>query len=223
MLRTFTLLAAVLLVAASWGVPAAAQTTRRTPTTQGTTGNAAAAIGGGIARGVQGFSAGVPELQQAQELRDTALRGEFVGAEARDQFIGASGTQSPQAGTGRNFRIDPLRQPGAQAGQRMPQGRLPEGRQPGTTLQPTLTLGFTAPVAPAANVQRNVAEVFRRVPNIRDNGSVAVRVENGVVILEGTVGTPHQRALASQLVALEPGVLKVDNRLTVSPAAGHVQ
>lgn len=223
-------------VVLTWGLSVEAQTIGRTSTRQtnpafgasaprttaGTLSqfgpaNTAAAIGSGISHGVQSFSAGVPALQQAQELRDTALRGQFVGAEARNAqqaFGGGRAASAQQTGTGPNLRIGPVRQPRAQAGQ-----ASPYGRQAGTSLQPTLTLGFSPTMPSSADVQRNVAEAVMRAPSIRDGTSIAVRAEaGGVVVLEGAVGSAHQRALASQLVALEPGVTKVDNRLTVLPA-----
>lgn len=217
MWRTSTPVALVVWAAVFLGIPADGQTTRRTPAAQGTAGNAATSIGAGIADRMQSFSAGVPALQQAQQLRDTALRGEFVGAEAQTMpqiFASPEMTHTPQRGGRLNVRLDPVRQPRAQAARGQP-----HGRQVGSVLQPTLSLGFSAPTVPTVEVQSNVTAAVMRVPSIRENSSIEVRVEGGVVVLEGTVSDPHHRALAAQLVALEPGVSKVDNRLTVSPPA----
>ncbi|MDY0169586.1 MAG: BON domain-containing protein [Thermoguttaceae bacterium] len=239
MSNTLTLTCVGFLVATMWGLSVEAQTTGRTSTrqtnpafgasatrttgatTQSSSTNTGATIGGGIAQGVQSFSAGVPALQQSQQLRDTSARGQFVGAEARDAqqaFGAAQATTNQQRGAGLNVRTGTFRQPGTQA-----RRTSAYGRQAGTTLQPTLTLGFSPALPSAANVQRSVTEAIMRVPSIRDDASIAVHVQGGVVTLEGTVTSAHQRALASQLVALEPGVAKIDNRLTVSPGYGRAQ
>lgn len=239
MSNTRTLTCVAFLVATTWGLSVEAQTTGRTSTRQtnpafgasatrttGTTTRSgsthtAATIGGGIAQGVQSFSAGVPSLQQSQQLRDTSARGQFVGVEARDAqqaFGAAQTTTNQQRGTGLNVRMGTFRQAGAPAGR-----TSAYGRQAGTTLQPTLTLGFSPALPSAAKVQQSVAEAIMRVPSIRDDASIAVHVEGGVVTLEGTVTSAHQRVLASQLAALEPGVTKIDNRLTVSPGYGRAQ
>ncbi len=219
-----------------WALSADAQTTGRAPATQNrqtnpafgasatrtTTGTTrqpatvggAAGTGTGISQGMQGFAAGVPALQEAQQLRDTGLRGEFVGAEAGTMNQGAGWNQAGYgqqgAGARPNIRIQAVRQPGAQAGQA---GAF--GQQAGRVMQPTLSLGFAAPSPSSANLGPSIADAVVRSPSIRDGASIAVRVDAGVVTLEGTVSDSHQRALAAQLVALEPGVTKVDNRLTV--------
>lgn len=233
MFRTPSAVVFAFSITVSWGLSVDAQTTRQASTRQtnqafgasaqrtiaGTTarfGSAATGAGSSISQGVQGFSEGVPAIQQAQQLRDTAVRGQFVGAEARNaqQAFGANQTPTMQQRRpgGLNLRTGTIRQPGTQT------GRISAyGRQAGTSLQPTINLGFQPPQPSSANVHRNVADAMVRVPGIREGASIAMRVEGGVVVLEGTVSDPHHRALAAQLVALEPGVSKVDNRLTVSP------
>lgn len=237
MIHTRSILLGVAALTLLWGLSVDAQTTGRNSSMQnrqtspafgasatGTTSGArqpaagnAASVASGIAEGLQGFAAGVPTLQEAQQLRDTQLRGEFIGAEARTMLEAAGGSQ---AGTGRqgagarpNIRIQPVRQPGTQAGQA---GRF--GQQAGRVMQPTLSLGFSAPPPSSAEVAHKAAQALLRVPSIHNNASVTVRVDGGVATLEGTVGTAHQRALAAQLVSLEPGVTRVDNRLAVGAA-----
>ncbi len=191
------------------------QTTTRGTTTNRTTtgGGTAASVTSSITQSVSGLSSAVPALQQSQNLRDTATRGAFVGSEASDlpQIFGTTGgTTTQRGGQGMNTRNTQVRQPAAQAGR-----TTAYGRQAVTAIQPTLTLGFVPMAVSSADLQKNVSKAVRRAPMLSDYVSVGVRIDGGSVILEGTVDSQHQRALISQLVALEPGVVKVDNRLTV--------
>lgn len=185
-------------------------TANRSATTGGGT---AASVTSSITQSVSGLSSAVPALQQSQSLRDTGTRGTFVGAEASDlpQIFGTTGgTTTRRSGQGLNIRNMQVRQPGMQAGR-----TSAYGRQTVKAIQPTLTLGFVPPAVSSADLQKSVSRAVLRAPLLSDYASVGVRVDGGSVILEGTVDSQHQRALISQLVALEPGVVKVDNRLTV--------
>ena len=191
------------------------QTTTRGATTNRTTtgGGTAASVSSSITQSVSGLSSAVPALQQSQSLRDTGTRGAFVGAEASDLpevFGTAGGTTTQRAGQGMNTRNTQVRQPGTQT-----RRTTAYGRQAVTAIQPTLTLGFVPATVSSADLRKSVSQAVRRAPMLSDYASVGVRVDGGSVVLEGTVDSQHQRALISQLVALEPGVVKVDNRLTV--------
>lgn len=69
----------------------------------------------------------------------------------------------------------------------------------------------------AATAAVHAQEGFRR----RRIDGAAMSFEEGAVVLRGTVKNEYERQLAEQLVALEPGVAKVVNRLEVaSPQQG---
>ena len=51
---------------------------------------------------------------------------------------------------------------------------------------------------------------------------VEVSVRGDTVVLRGLVATPHDRALAEQLLLLEPGVARVANELRVGPSGATV-
>ncbi len=193
------------------------RTTNRSAAGSGT----AVSVSSSITQSVSGLSSAVPALQQSQSLRDTGTRGTFVGAEASDlpQIFGTTdGATTRRSGQGLNTRSMQVRQPGSQT------RRTPAyGRQTVMAVRPTLTLGFTPPAVSSADLRNSVSQAVRRAPMLSDYASVGVRVDGGSVILEGTVGSQHQRALISQLVALEPGVVKVDNRLTVTSSDGSPQ
>jgi osmotically-inducible protein OsmY len=53
----------------------------------------------------------------------------------------------------------------------------------------------------------------------RGLGGVTVREEAGVVVLEGTVASTSDRLLAEKMIAIEPGVRRVENRLSVAGEA----
>jgi hypothetical protein len=165
-----------------------------------------APVGAGITETLQGFTEAAPELKEAQELRDTQSRGTFVGAETGDvtDFVGAA--EGGTAGTtqqrrGRRGRAGMPSQP---------------GRARGPVVRPRIVVGFryTPSVSPA--IGRDVRTSLRRIPDFGASSSIHVRVEKNVIVLEGTVASKHDSLLAAQMVALEPGVVKVDNRLTVS-------
>ena len=77
-----------------------------------------------------------------------------------------------------------------------------------------------APTATTAEVQSAVRARLSRVLADRGIGVADVTMTPGGAVLTGVVATERDRALIAQLVALEPGVGAIDNRLTVgSPAA----
>jgi len=177
--------------------------------TQSSSASQGQAVGAGMQETLQGFTTGVPELQQAQQLRDTQARGGFVGTETGEtpSFIGA--TEGGAAGATQQRRTG-----GRAAGTAGRRGMQPsQGR--GLVIRPTLRVGFayTPTVSPA--IGQNAHECLQRIPEFGKNSSIRARVEKNVVVLEGTVASRHESALAMQMVALEPGVVKVDNRLTV--------
>ncbi|HID74646.1 MAG TPA: BON domain-containing protein [Planctomycetaceae bacterium] len=51
----------------------------------------------------------------------------------------------------------------------------------------------------------------------RADSPISVSVSDGVATIEGVVKTPYDRVVVAALVLLEPGVWKVDNRLTLHP------
>jgi len=188
-------------------VPGSAQTVNLSGSSATQSASESTAVGSDIATSVENVSQGVPELQEAQQLRDTQGRGAFVGAESGEQqgFIGAA------EGTGTTTGAQTRRTTG-RTGQRLPQTQQTRG----PVIRPALVVGFayTPRVSPA--IGGNVLNCLTRVPNFGNTSSIRIRVENNVVILEGSVATPHDAALALQMVALEPGVVKVDNRLKVA-------
>ena len=207
MIRTLATCLFVLLTALAFSAAAQAQSVNlsgssTTPSNSGDT-----PVGAGISETLQGFTQGAPELQEAQQLRDTQSRGTFVGAEAGDMpdFLGGQQQGGTQARTAQEM---------GGMGRRSRGSTQPRGTR-GPQFRTRLSVGFsyTPMVSPA--IGQTTRTCLRRIPNFGKSSSIRARIEKNVVILEGTVASQHDRALASQIVALEPGVAKVDNRLKV--------
>lgn len=149
-------------------------------------------------------------------LRGNRTVRDFVGADARDMqsFIGgqsaAPRSVRPAALDVRPPRITDVNRTDvrSRAGQRsMP-------------YPPRLHVDFSYDALEPATVQTELSRRIEAADQVRRLGEIQVRVEGRTAILEGEVASAANRALAEQLVRLEPGVSEVRNGLTVadSPA-----
>lgn len=86
-------------------------------------------------------------------------------------------------------------------------------------VQPTLSLGFDYAGPTIPNLSTKLASRLKVSAVATAALPVQVQVLDGTATLTGTVASDHERALAEQLLALEPGVRRVDNQLSVAPAA----
>jgi osmotically-inducible protein OsmY len=69
---------------------------------------------------------------------------------------------------------------------------------------------------PASEIKRRIEEAFRRTAEI-DANRIAVEAHEGEVVLKGTVRSWAEREEAERAAWLAPGVVRVDNRIVVSP------
>ncbi|TWT96939.1 BON domain protein [Botrimarina colliarenosi] len=92
-------------------------------------------------------------------------------------------------------------------------GRRPEVRVT-LTAAPELRRVATANRPDASVALANVSRLLTR----KGVNGVTVSADGGVAVLEGVVATASERLLAEKLAAIEPGVRRVDNRLTVQSA-----
>lgn len=93
-----------------------------------------------------------------------------------------------------------------------PSGRYGRGT---TSVRPSVDLGFSYAGPPASALAPKLAARLSKSPSLQFHQPVQVAVDNGTAVLRGVVSSEHQRALAEQLALLEPGIRRVDNRLTV--------
>lgn len=169
----------------------------------------------------QTLAAEVPDMLEAPEIRDTQTRGTFVGADTGDlpTFVGAD----QSGGTARSSQTR-----GTSSRSRRPtQPSQRSTRSSTQSVRSTLTLGFSYTPKISPELGANVRTCLGRIPNFGKDSPIRVSFKNKVVVLEGTVATKHDRALALQLAALEPGVIRIDNRLKIvgkkstEPAVGY--
>jgi hypothetical protein len=150
------------------------------------------------------------ETGMARFFRENRDRSSFVGRDRRDVqgFVGMTQAENVgpiESATG-NLRI----QQSPEVNRRM---REPTTSRP-APYRPRLSLGFNAP-RPAA-LEKALAGRLDRSLGSRLQAPVGVRLEGRTAILEGEVASEHDRALAAQLMLLEPGVSRVENRLQVA-------
>jgi hypothetical protein len=99
------------------------------------------------------------------------------------------------------------------------------GTSSSRSIRPSLRLGFTPIVRPAADVSRSVGRSFSRIASRRTQIAETkpelrnVKIEPGqagLLTLTGSVPTAAAKRLAANLLRMEPGVRKVQNNLTVA-------
>ena len=82
-----------------------------------------------------------------------------------------------------------------------------------------LRLGFRPLATPAANLSAPTAGRINSLLVNKGFDGATTRIANGVATITGSVQTEGDRKMLVRLARLEPGVVRVDNRLTVSEAS----
>ena len=211
-------------------------------------GSAAAGGQGGMGQGgaaVAGNGAG--QLTGSERfIRGNRQPGQFVGGDAQSQgFVGAAGGQ---AGVGQGGRggmgmggmgpglggfnqfggLGGLGLPGfgqnafgAQGGRGNRGQRGVGGRNNQIRYRTTMRVGFEPPARPVGVTSAQVAVRLQKSSQLNWVSPVQVQLVDRTAILRGTVATEHERALAEQVVLLEPGVSQVQNEIRLAAPAGN--
>jgi len=74
---------------------------------------------------------------------------------------------------------------------------------------------FQYPQLAAARVTADVQSRISAILSARDAGTVRVVVEDRKATLSGSVRSEYERLLLAKLVAIEPGISRVENRITI--------
>jgi hypothetical protein len=226
MVRALTFCVAIGLAGLLPPVAAQAQTSSRSTSSLSNSNSrsgSSASSGRGITQAAQNVSSLATTDWQQAASRDTSTRGQFVGAEAADvpQMLDETQTNGRNARSSQYSRTQRRgttsrrgsSQPG-RSSQRNQASRYGQSANP--EFRATLTLGFQYAPEVSDGLGRDVQACLARVPAFASGSAVRVSVKDNVVVLEGVVASKSDVAMALQMVALEPGVAKIDNRLTVA-------
>ena len=165
-------------------------------------------VTGNIQQTIEGFQTIAPDLRDIDRTRDTGERGTFVGADTSDTSDFMGGDQRTRVRTAQE-----------QGGRLRTQGSTRPRQSRGPQFRVRLSVGFPYTPKISPTLSQTTCNCLARIPNFGSTSSIQVKVDKNVVTLEGTVATAHDRALALQMAALEPGVVKVVNRLQVRPTS----
>ena len=78
---------------------------------------------------------------------------------------------------------------------------------------------FTAPQTSAPESATHVrAQFHRALPTTASRAQISVR--GGTATIQGTVSSDYDKQLAAKMLSIQPGVLQVENQLTVTPGQG---
>ncbi len=188
--------------------------------------------GMGLGSGMgSGMGLGGSSFGNAQFRFATRRQGDFVGADLRDinpsilgGLTGTTGAASSGSAPGTagssalNGTMGTARQ-GASAYRNSSRRSRFGNYGTGTTSQgPAVRLDKSFEVEPMADDQLSAAttKALFQAMRLPPGAPMEVSVQGGTAILRGVVATPHDRALAEQLVLLEPGIVRVANELEVN-------
>ncbi len=204
----------------------------------GTSRNSGIGIGTGLGLGTglgsgMGMGLGSSSFGNTRFRFATRRQGDFVGADSGDinpsilggltgTTGGASASGGTAYGTAGSTAVGTYAGSARQGagtyrnyGRRSARGSYGDGTSQGMAVG--LDMNFEVESLPddklSAAATKSLAQAMRLAPG----APVEVTVQAGTAVLRGVVATPHDRALAEQLVLLEPGIVRVTNELQVAP------
>jgi len=154
--------------------------------------------------------------ESARYLRRNREAGAFVGADSGEVrgFVGAQ--QATELGT--DASITSAIDAGELIIETAPDANVtaqPIAPARSGMYPPRLQVGFDFQPRPQSEVSSQIADRLVVALSLDASNSIEVLVEDGVAILRGEVPAERERRLSELLVRLEPGVVEVQNELTV--------
>ena len=159
--------------------------------------------------GGQGAAA---KIESGRFLRENRGDGEFVGADSKEQggFVGLQGASgnAPVRSATSGLRIQKSREANVR--------RQAASERRNTIYDPRLVVAFDVNRQPPREVQAVLRRRLLSSPNLNWAGPVEVTVRGDTAVLSGKAASSRDRELAALVLMLEPGISKIENRLTVA-------
>jgi len=172
-----------------------------------------------------------------RQIQQPGQRATFVGSDTGDipDFLSAlqgggqtgtrgqslrGGTSNLRGGTSGLGGLSSLRRNGTTNQQGMNRGGMGGMGRSQVDVRNTLSVGFQASQPNLPDLAQTLTRRFQASNRIRFLQPANVTTEGSVVVLQGSVASEHDRALAEQLARLEPGVWDVRNELVVGGQTG---
>lgn len=192
-------------------------------TSRGTFGNRTVGAASGVSArsgsmfgGAGGTVAGA--TQQAQQVGTVEGSERFLRGNRQGAFVGADTSDTTQIGSFGNALNNFFQGPNMRNARDANQNLNPQQTQTRRPYRTTTRISFDYPAPPDGTLSATLTSRLQRARLGPSQNSVAVEVRGHTATLRGQVATDHERALAEQLVRLEPGIAQVDNQLVVSPS-----
>ncbi|MGI6416422.1 MAG: hypothetical protein ACOX1P_12195 [Thermoguttaceae bacterium] len=149
-------------------------------------------------------------------LREARTAGDFVGRSGSDagSFVGAQ-TGAAEAEIRSAIEGEIVRTETNPALNRLL--NVPQVRA--GMYAPRLKLGFEPLALSAPRAEQSAAAKMTLSTAIQSSGPIEVTMAGRTATLRGAVASEHDKRLAGLMLLFEPGISKVENELTVAPAA----
>ena len=188
--------------------------------------NQSASLSGGLLaqRGLEFGGGGVDRSQETGFFGAQQQSGSLFGGQGGQGGLGGAGGLGGVMQGLNNLFSGGNR--GANGGNRSANGRNNQSRQ--MTYRPQRTVAFdtprVTPQASAESINKFYKTTGTRTRGVRlaSGGEVTAENQNGILVLSGRVSSAHDKALAERIALLEPGVTKVQNRLTVAASGSSL-
>lgn len=196
--------------------------------------SAASGLGSISGQSISGQFMDLGNVNTASQMLGTTSNQGFVGADSSDistvmsMLQGASGRTSTRGGTGglTSFGLNARGLSGLMGNRnrstnRGITSRTRTGRNQQDPIRSALKVGFDVPQlefgsgGEAGTASVSAAKSFASAAARMPGAAVEINVQGRMAVLQGTVPSDRDRLLAERLALLEPGIERVENRLTV--------